>query len=84
MYGLKTEFSVRLNGINIASIGNYTGSVNYINIMSRYVDVNRENFRKSSEEWTADDYGIINKTYKDILAVLVDKGYQGSEKLCVL
>ena len=79
MYGLKLEASVSYPGISVDLSRCYPGSISDQTIFVQRQDFNLQILQKSNEELLEEDNGEGWENFSHMGAVLVDKGYQGSQ-----
>ena len=77
LYGIKVEVSVLPNGIALGCTNHYPGSVSDFEIIQRNREWHRSKSRKSGDEHTFADNGMLIDRFPNLWAVLADKGYQG-------
>nr|CCA17462.1 AlNc14C35G3133 [Albugo laibachii Nc14] len=79
MCGLKLEASVSYPGICVGLSRCYPGSISDLTIFVQRQDFHLQILQKSNEELLEEDNGEGWENYSHFWAVLVDKGYQGSQ-----
>nr|CCA15438.1 AlNc14C11G1380 [Albugo laibachii Nc14] len=80
MYGLKLEASISYPGICVGLSRCYPSSISDPTIFVERQDVYLQMLQKSNEELLEEDNGEGWENFSHMGAVLVDKGYQGSQR----
>jgi len=77
LYGYKVEVSVLPIGIAISCTSHYPGSYADLEIFRRNIEFHQTILKKSHT--VLEDQGLLHEAYPNHWAVLLDKGYQGTQ-----